>query len=64
MSEECVTDDLYATVDDDLAYIKTVELEFTARVDDMLKMLNLYHLRVKPGEGTRQGTAQPHRGGR
>ncbi len=39
-----------ATLEEDLAYIKSIELEFADGVDDMLKTLNLSHLRVKPME--------------
>lgn len=45
-----ITDILDATLEDDLAYIKSVELEFADGVDDMLEMLNLSHLRAKPME--------------
>ncbi len=38
---------LPSTLDEDLAYIRNVEREFTDRVDDVLEMLNLSHLRVK-----------------
>jgi len=33
-------------IDDEMAYIKQVELEFTSIVDDILKMYNMYHLKV------------------
>jgi len=38
---------LPSTFDEDLAYIKNVEREFADRVDDVLEMLDLSHLRVK-----------------
>lgn len=38
---------LNSTLEEDLAYIRNVEREFTESVDEVLEMLNLSHLRVK-----------------
>lgn len=38
---------LNSTLEDDLAYIRSVEREFSESVDEVLEMLNLSHLRVK-----------------
>jgi hypothetical protein len=45
-TEGCI-EVLNSTLEEDLAYIKNVELEFTESVDGILEMLNLSHLRVK-----------------